>query len=76
VPAAAGGERWGKVTPFLQRHSASGRMPESLIQNSGGYYWQFRKISQAFLRSPLQTSKERRGIRPCFAKLRNSESRT
>jgi hypothetical protein len=31
VPAAAGGERWGKVTPFLQRHSASGRMPESLF---------------------------------------------
>jgi hypothetical protein len=35
----------------------------------GGYYWDFRKILQAFLASALQTSKERRGIRPCFAKL-------
>jgi len=71
VPAATGGGRGGKVTPFLLRHSASGRMPESLIQKVGRYYWQFRKISQAFLRATLQTSKERRGIRPCFAKLQN-----
>ena len=70
VPAALGGERWGKVTPFLQHHSASGRMTESLFQKLGSYYWEFRKILQDFLRSQLQTSKERRGIRPCFAKLR------
>jgi hypothetical protein len=43
-------------------------MPESLFKQ-GRYYWQFCKISQDFLRSQLQTSKERRGIRPCFAKL-------
>jgi hypothetical protein len=39
-----------------------------------GYYWQFRKISQDFLHPALQTSKERRGIRPCFAKLQNPAS--
>jgi hypothetical protein len=32
VPAAAGGERRGKAAPFLLRHSASGTMPESLLQ--------------------------------------------
>jgi hypothetical protein len=31
VPAAVGGERGGKVAPFPVRHSASGRMPESLF---------------------------------------------
>jgi hypothetical protein len=31
VPAAAGGERMGKVAPFPVRSSASGRMPESLL---------------------------------------------
>lgn len=57
------------VTPFLLCHSAGGRPPESQLYK-GRYYWQFCKISQDFLRLQLQTSKERRGIGPDFAKLR------